>query len=153
MRVLILVVGKDSNDPLKQLAESYLLRSQPFLKPDFHYVKESKRRENSSLAMDGEGKEILRVSDGFYRIAMDIEGKSFSSVQFAHQLQRILENSHKPVAFIIGGATGLSKAVLDASDAKWTLSALTLPHRMAYLVLAEQVYRAGEILRGGPYHK
>ena len=55
MRVLVIVVGKDSRDPLKQIAESYLQRTQPSLKPGFLYVRESKRRDNSDFAKDEEG--------------------------------------------------------------------------------------------------
>lgn len=153
MRVLVVVVGKDLKDPLKQVAEAYLERTQQLLRPEFLYIKESKRRENPLQATEEEGKEIVRATEGFYRIAMDLGGKMHSSTQFAQDLQKILNEKYKPVAFMIGGATGLSKTVTDIADAKWSLSALTLPHRLAYLVLAEQIYRAGEILRGGPYHK
>jgi 23S rRNA (pseudouridine1915-N3)-methyltransferase len=57
------------------------------------------------------------------------------------------------VAFAIGGAFGLGGAVLARAQRKLSLSALTLPHEMARLVLAEQLYRAGTIVRGEPYHK
>ena len=57
------------------------------------------------------------------------------------------------VAFVIGGAFGLGDAVLSRSRRQLSLSAMTLPHEMARLVLAEQLYRAGTILRGEPYHK
>lgn len=153
MRVLVVVVGKDLKDPLKQTAESYLVRTQPSLKPSFHYVREGKRRENEALAMEEEAKEILKVTTGFHRIAMDIGGKMHSSTAMAEAIQKHLNRSGLPIAFIIGGATGLSEKVLQQSQERWSLSPLTLPHRLAYLVLAEQIYRAGEILRGGPYHK
>ena len=57
------------------------------------------------------------------------------------------------VAFVIGGAFGLGEAVLDRSRTRLSLSDMTLPHEMARLFLAEQLYRAGTILRGEPYHK
>jgi 23S rRNA (pseudouridine1915-N3)-methyltransferase len=153
MRLLIVMVGKDQKDPLKEVAESYVLRTHQRLKPEFLYVKESKRRENPAQAMDEEGKEILRATESCYRIAMDVNGKMFGSVELARELERLLVEKHQPLALIIGGATGLSKNVLEKCQAKWSLSTLTLPHRLAYLTLTEQVYRAGEILRGGPYHK
>jgi 23S rRNA (pseudouridine1915-N3)-methyltransferase len=153
MRILIVVVGKDLKDPLKEAAETYVLRTHQRLKPEFVYVRESKRRENPAQAMDEEAKEILKATEGCYRIAMDVKGKHFASVEFAKQLEKLLVEKHQPLAFIIGGATGLSAKVLDAAEAKISLSTMTLPHRLAYLLLAEQIYRAGEILRGGPYHK
>jgi 23S rRNA (pseudouridine1915-N3)-methyltransferase len=57
------------------------------------------------------------------------------------------------LAFIIGGAFGLSKNLVEQCDETWSLSKLTLPHRMAYLVLCEQIYRASQILQGSKYHK
>jgi 23S rRNA (pseudouridine1915-N3)-methyltransferase len=153
MRLLVLVVGKDSKDPLKQAAESFLNRTQVLLKPEFVYIAESKRRENPQLASEEEGKLLLKASEGCFRIAMDATGKMRSSDEFASEIQRVMVHERMPVAFLIGGATGLSKTVLEACRARWSLSPMTLPHRLAYLVLAEQIYRAGEILRGGPYHK
>lgn len=153
MRILVVVIGKDLKDPLKIAAETYIQRTNPLLKPDFRYLRESKRRENSVSAAEEEGKEILRSTEGFYRIAMDLNGKMHSSEQFAHRIHHILSRNALPIAFIIGGATGLSKQVLEAVKEKWSLTPMTLPHRLAYLVLAEQIYRAGEIIRGGPYHK
>lgn len=153
MRLLVVVVGKDLKDPLKEAAESYLQRTHQRLKPEFLYIRESKRRENPQLASEEEGKEILRASEGCYRIAMEVKGKSFDSVGLAKEIEKLLTKQGQALAVIIGGATGLSQKVLDACPSKWSLSSLTLPHRLAYLMLAEQIYRAGEILRGGPYHK
>src|SRR5947209_7585680 len=59
----------------------------------------------------------------------------------------------RDVAFVIGGATGLDPAVFDRCDGRLSLSTWTLPHELARLVLLEQIYRAGTILRGEPYHK
>lgn len=153
MRIRVIVVGKDHKDPLKEIAEDYLRRTHQRLKPEFVYVRESKRRDNPGQAMDEEGKEILRASEGCFRIAMDVTGKQHSSAAFAKEVERLLVEKAQPLAFIIGGATGLSQSVLDNSNLRLSLSTHTLPHRLAYLVLAEQLYRAGEILRGGPYHK
>ncbi len=57
------------------------------------------------------------------------------------------------MAFVLGGSTGLDPAFLAAAEARWSLGPLTLPHELARVVVAEQLYRAGTILRGEPYHK
>jgi 23S rRNA (pseudouridine1915-N3)-methyltransferase len=57
------------------------------------------------------------------------------------------------VALVIGGAEGLDPAVLEASDLRWSLGPMTLPHELARVVVMEQLYRAFAILRGAPYHK
>jgi len=153
MRLLVAVVGKDQKDPLKEAAQDYLRRTHSRLKAESVYIKESKRRDNSKLASEEEGKEILRATQGCFRIALDVQGKRYSSVNFAKEIEKLLTTKQQPLAFIIGGATGLSEEVLNACPAKFSLSELTLPHRLAFLVLSEQIYRSGEILRGGPYHK
>lgn len=142
MRLLVVVVGKDLKDPLTEAARDYLRRTHSRLKTDTVNVRESE-----------DGKEILRATESCYRIAMDVQGKHLSSPQLAHELQRLLVEKQQSLALVIGGATGLPQPVLNACPMKLSLSEFTLPHRLAFLVLAEQIYRAGEILRGGPYHK
>ncbi len=63
------------------------------------------------------------------------------------------ERASRDVAFVLGGALGLSPAVRAASSQRLSFSRFTLPHELARLVLAEQLYRAGTIVRGEPYHK
>ena len=75
-----------------------------------------------------------------------------SSVDFARWLGR-QQDSGKDVAFVIGGDEGLSEAVRARASLVLSLSAMTLPHRLARLMLIEQVYRGFSILRGEPYHK
>jgi 23S rRNA (pseudouridine1915-N3)-methyltransferase len=85
-------------------------------------------------------------------VACDVDGKSFTSEQFSSWLQRERE-AERDTAFVIGGAFGLSNDVLSKSAVKISLAPWTLPHELARLVLAEQLYRAGTIVRGEPYHK
>ena len=154
MPVRILFVGHDSRDPFIILGKSYLSRSARILSPKVEEVKESKRKPKSNLSAveSEEAQLLLEKSKGCYRIALDENGKQLSSLQFAKKLEQNLSRG-KEVAFLIGGATGLSPALLKECDETWSLSALTFPHRIAFLLLSEQIYRAGEILRGGPYHK
>ena len=85
-------------------------------------------------------------------VACHIGGKSFTSEEFAKWLQREREND-RDAAFVIGGAYGLSDELIAQSSMKLSLAPWTLPHELARLVLAEQLYRAGSIIRGEPYHK
>ena len=75
-----------------------------------------------------------------------------SSEQFAAWLQAEREGA-RDVAFVIGGAFGLDRRLVDGAHLRLSLAPWTLPHEMARLVLAEQLYRAGTIVRGEPYHK
>lgn len=85
-------------------------------------------------------------------IALDIEGKSFSSDELAlriTQLQQI--SSH--LCFLIGGPEGLTKEILQLCDERWSLSKLTLPHPLVRIILLETLYRAWSIINNHPYHK
>ncbi len=70
----------------------------------------------------------------------------------ARRLER-WETDGRPLAFLIGGSTGLDPDLVAKADARWSLGPLTLPHELARVVVAEQLYRAGTIRRGEPYHK
>lgn len=94
-----------------------------------------------------------RVPGDLERIALTREGKGVTSEGLARYLDRLATYGRPGVAFLVGGAHGLDDSLLEASARRLSLSPLTLPHGMARLVLAEQLYRAGTILRGEPYHK
>ncbi len=100
-----------------------------------------------------EGERLLsRVAPEDFLVALCIEGKALTSEAFAARLcERQL--AARPLVFAIGGSLGLSDAVLSRADARLSLSAMTFPHRIARLVLLEQLYRGFKILRNEPYHK
>jgi 23S rRNA (pseudouridine1915-N3)-methyltransferase len=85
------------------------------------------------------------------RIALEVNGKTLSSHGLADLIARAERTAVPSLAFLIGGAYGLPRAVSKSANLQLSLSALTLPHRIARLVLAEQLYRAFTILRNEPY--
>ena len=85
-------------------------------------------------------------------VACDPGGATFDSTRFSAWLQGERERA-RDVVFMIGGAHGLDGAVVARADRRLSLAPWTLPHELARLVLAEQLYRAGTIVRGEPYHK
>jgi len=84
-------------------------------------------------------------------IAMEVGGRALTSEVFARELERNAARGKGIVAFLIGGADGLPAETSRAASDRWSMSALTFPHRLARLVLVEQLYRAMSILRGEPY--
>lgn len=101
-----------------------------------------------------EGARILaRVPEDLELIALTREGKGMSSTTLARYLERQAVQALPGVAFVIGGAFGLSPEVLHRARRRLSLSPMTVTHEIARLVLSEQLYRAGTILRGEPYHK
>ena len=84
-------------------------------------------------------------------MALEVDGRALGSRDFAKWLGRAENESVQTVVFLIGGAYGLPQELSKQADLRLSLSAMTLPHRLARLFLAEQVYRAFSILRGEPY--
>lgn len=99
------------------------------------------------------GDAILKLlTPGSYLVALDEGGKQFTSPQLASFLQQRANESVKQLIFLIGGAYGIDKPVLQRANFTWSLSALTFPHQLVRLILAEQVYRACTIIRNEKYH-
>lgn len=94
-----------------------------------------------------------RVPRDLELFALTRRGKSLSSTGLARYLGDRSAHGAPGAAFVVGGSFGLAPSYLDEADHRLTLSAMTLPHGLARLVLVEQLYRAGTILRGEPYHK
>ena len=85
-------------------------------------------------------------------IALDVEGRGWSTQQLAGQLERWMGDG-RDVALLVGGPDGLAPGCLQAAEQRWSLSPLTLPHSLVRVVLAEQLYRAWTIITGHPYHR
>lgn len=97
-----------------------------------------------------EEKLILKTVAGDF-ILFDERGKSLTSVKWAEYLQGLQGNA--ALDLVIGGAAGVSDVVRQKARACWSLSALTLPHKLARVLVVEQLYRAFSIIQGHPYHK
>jgi 23S rRNA (pseudouridine1915-N3)-methyltransferase len=116
-------------------------------------LKPAPRGGGARRAIETEGERILAaVPAGCAVIALDERGTAITTTELARRLARWRQNGRN-IAFLIGGADGLAESVKKSSDAVWSLSPLTLPHGLARVVLAEQLYRAGSILHNHPYHR
>lgn len=101
---------------------------------------------------DIEGEKLLRASRGL-RVVLDESGEQVSSQKLAAHFSQWEGEGRREVFFLVGGADGHSPEVKKSADWVWSLGCLTLQHELALLVLVEQLYRAGTILRGKPYHR
>ena len=90
---------------------------------------------------------------GALRVALDEHGRQLDSLGFARQLGRWREAGAIELGFLIGGPDGLAASVLEQAAAVIALGAMTWPHRLVRVMLAEQLYRAETILAGHPYHR
>jgi 23S rRNA (pseudouridine1915-N3)-methyltransferase len=105
----------------------------------------------AAIAKEGE-RMLAAMPSGVYVVALQVGGKAMSSEQLAQFLQARARDG-RDVVFCIGGPEGLAPAVDARADFKWSLSALTLPHGLARVMLAEALYRAVSITKGHPYHR
>ena len=105
----------------------------------------------SMLAVEG-GRIRDALPAGCIKVALDERGTLINTMELVRRMARWRE-AGRDVAFVIGGADGLDESVKRAADFAWSLSPLTLPHGLARVALAEQLYRAVSILHNHPYHR
>src|SRR3954463_9835316 len=154
MRLVVAVVGKARNPALGEAIRDYETRAARYWPLDVQEVREERATGSSvDRVREKEGARLAeRIPERAHTVACEQSGKSLDSAQFAEFLQRAREDD-RDVAFLIGGAFGLTPQVSARATTRLSLAPWTLPHEIARLVLAEQLYRAGTIVRGEPYHK
>lgn len=115
----------------------------------------TRRSKNADVKryIEKEGAAMLAAIPPRYRvICLDVTGKVLSTEKLASSLEDC-EHQGDNVALLVGGPEGLDPACLARADERWSLSAMTLPHPLVRIVIAEQIYRAWTILIGHPYHR
>lgn len=154
MRFIVAVVGKPRDAALAAAIRDYEARAGRYWPLEFKEVREESGRSlTPEQVRTREGKRLAAaLPNAAYVVACDLGGQTMTSEEFAQWLQRRREQA-KDVAFVMGGAHGLGEAAQKVASTRLSLAPWTLPHEIARLVLAEQLYRAGTIVRGEPYHK
>ena len=154
MRVIVAVVGKPKDAALAGAIAEYEKRASRYWPLEVIEVREeSGKGASPEIVRRREGERLReRIGEPARAVACDPGGRSLDSAQFSAWLQAERE-SGRDFAFVIGGAHGLADDIRDGARMRLSLAPWTLPHELARLVLAEQLYRAGTIVRGEPYHK
>jgi 23S rRNA (pseudouridine1915-N3)-methyltransferase len=140
VRLRVVAVGKVREQHLRKAIDDYLDRAR-------HYFP----TEEVELADDAGL--VRALPDKFSIVALDPRGKALTSEAFAAWIGERMNRGDKGIAFVLGGADGLPAEVLGRATLRMSMSAMTLPHRLARLLLAEQLYRAMTILRREPYSR
>jgi 23S rRNA (pseudouridine1915-N3)-methyltransferase len=154
MRFLIVSVGRPRDRALAEAIHEYETRAARYWPLETKEVREEPARSSApAVIRDREGQRLLDACDGADVIACDATGPQMASDEFAGWMREKREGAARDVAFLIGGAFGLSDIVRNRARSTLGFSRWTLPHELARLVLAEQLYRSGTIIRGEPYHK
>lgn len=154
MRVVVAVVGKPRDAHIGAAIREYETRAARYWPLEVHEVREEPARAaTADLVRMREGERLSdRIGASADVIACDQQGTAFTSDAFARWMQERREAA-RDIAFVVGGAYGLASHLLARARVRLALAPWTLPHELARLVLAEQLYRAGTIVRGEPYHK
>jgi 23S rRNA (pseudouridine1915-N3)-methyltransferase len=152
---VIAAVGAPRDRALGAAITEYETRAGRYWPLDIKTIREESARHLApAVVRDREGERLAAaIGPATMVVACAEGGERMTSTEFARWLQSERETARRDVAFVIGGAFGLGAAVLAGADRQLSLAPWTLPHELARLVLAEQLYRAGTIVRGEPYHK
>lgn len=152
MQIIISAIGKlKKNTPEDLLIQDYLKKTKWSVAIKEY---EEKRALPTDLLKESESSLLLSsVPQGSKIIALDEKGKTPSSREFALILGKWIDEGVPSISFLIGGANGHADCLKERADYKLSFGRMTLPHMLARVVLAEQIYRAKTILDGHPYHK
>ena len=156
MKITAIVVGR-AGAPLKEAILEYEIRAGRYWKFKVTEVASGgggRAKTHPDRVIEVEETLLLaRIPERAQVVALTRTGRGMSSTDLAGYLQDHALHSTPEVCFVVGGAFGLGTGILDRAHKQWSLSEATLPHELARLVLAEQLYRAGTIMRNEPYHK
>lgn len=154
MRVEILAIGKIKSGPERALIDDYLQRVRHSGRnlgwSDVSEHELTPKKSGPSAESDAL---LATMTPGGVCIALDERGRSFSSAGFAALMADLRHDNRSAVSFLVGGADGHTEALRRKADLLVALGPQTWPHKLARVMLIEQIYRASTILSGHPYHR
>lgn len=159
MKIGIAAVGRLKKGPERELYEKYKKRVEGAGRQiglgTFSLIELSESKAgNSQTRQTQEGEALLnKLPDNALIIALDENGKNLTSRGFSEKLTGYRDSGHDALYFVIGGADGLSVEIKNKASLKISFGAMTLPHGIVRILLAEQLYRAITIASGHPYHR
>ena len=144
MRLIVVAVGKVKERGLREVIDDYWSRIRRHIPCEEVEVRDGK---------DVEGALRAAIPSHAFTVALEVDGESLSSEQLSRLVVKRGRESKKDLAFLIGGADGLPQALSKEASMRLSLSKFTLAHRVARVVLAEQLYRAVSMWQESPYHR
>jgi 23S rRNA (pseudouridine1915-N3)-methyltransferase len=155
MKINLVAVGNKMPTWVTQAFEEYSRRLPRECQLQLVEIAPARRSKNAQPLqwMKEEAERILAaIPDNHLVIALEVTGKSWSTETLSQNMENWLSDG-RDVSLMVGGPDGLDPQCLQRADLKWSLSALTLPHPLVRIVLAEQIYRGWTILQNHPYHR
>ncbi|PWI57933.1 23S rRNA (pseudouridine(1915)-N(3))-methyltransferase RlmH [Sulfoacidibacillus thermotolerans] len=154
MQITVIAVGKLKEKYWKEAQAEYLKRLLPYASLSVLEVEDEADEGDPARIKKQEGARITaKLKERDFVIALEIQGVSCTSLQFAKKLQESFAQGFSRYVFVIGGSQGLDDAIVQRSHWRFSMSPLTFPHQMARIILLEQLYRGFRIVTGAPYHK
>ena len=152
MQLVLVAVGA-LRPGFREMCDEYLRRLGRYARATEHEVKEAGRVPEGAPRRTEEAKRLrAAIPSGAFVVASARDGDPWTSRDLATRLER-WQIAARPVVVLVGGSNGLDPDLIRSADLRWSLGPLTLPHELARVVIAEQLYRAFTILKGEPYHK
>jgi len=151
MRLVLVAVGRDRRGPASELAELYQKRC-PWR---IDVVDIAPRNEGDTAKRVAlEAQKIRRaLPDDAALVVLDERGDNLSSQELAKKVQAFQMKGRQVIAFVIGGADGLERSLVECADVRLAFGRATWPHRFVRAMVMEQLYRVSTILSGHPYHR
>ena len=155
MRIQLLAVGQKMPKWVEQGYQEYAHRMPAEAKLELKEITPGKRGKNADIKriVDEEGLRLkAAIPKSAHIVVLDVKGKTYNTEQLAQRMDDWMHGG-QDVCLLVGGPEGLSAECRALADEKWSLSALTFPHPLVRVILAEQLYRAWSVLRNHPYHR
>lgn len=150
--IKIITVGTIKENYLKEAIQEYQKRISKYVKLEIVEVKDEGYDDINKVLKIEEERVLKHINDKEYLITLEIEGKQYTSEEFANKLDKLLLNNSN-ITFIIGGSYGLSNEIKKRSNLHLSFSKMTFPHQLFRVFLLEQIYRAYKIKNNESYHK
>ncbi|EIJ41267.1 rRNA large subunit m3Psi methyltransferase RlmH [Beggiatoa alba B18LD] len=155
MQIQLICVGQKMPDWVTQGYQDYAKRLPASCSLQLVEIPLLKRGKNADIArfQREEGEKTLQaIAPQAHVVALDERGQAWNTLQLSEQLAQWMQTA-RTVALLVGSPEGLAPACLERAQQRWSLSALTLPHPLVRIVVAEQIYRAWSVLQNHPYHR
>lgn len=154
MKIKVLLIGKTTDDAIRQIEADYEKRIKRYIAFEYGHIDNSSIRSGpEQVIKQKEGELIMKkLTPSDHLILMDDKGKMYTSVKFSQEIANWMNTSKKTVVLVIGGAYGFSDDVRARANGMISLSQMTFSHQIVRVILLEQIYRAFTILNNEPYH-
>jgi 23S rRNA (pseudouridine1915-N3)-methyltransferase len=154
MNIKIVSLRKSSPSLIEKVEQEYLERLRKYAKLELVDLKRDKIKGNKAKIFENErGRLEMSQAQAACTVVLTDKGKQLTSEEFARFIDTKIKQGIRSLSFIIGGPLGLSDDVVNNATHTFSLSRLTLPHKIVRLLLIEALYRSFDMLHGGPYHK